>query len=201
MIKPRNSRQLLGILLLPVILLGVTGCGFQLRGSSQTGSDNIAGSDSQISLAGLRIPASELPASMVNLLEQATRAKGETDANISNTTDNTIAPQLVVRNYRSDRRRIGQARPTSQDEYLLIREVIYGLQLPDGRLLGPVTSQVQTVFESNTEQAISKISEERLLNQELDQRLVATMLNQLRQLAHSAATPVESSVPADLRFK
>lgn len=158
-------------------LLFTAGCGFHLRGSQPISSD-------KYTLTNLTIKGKAIPSLIKTELELAT----------SKSTDSSIKPARVfVTRYNAEKRRVGQASRASFDQYLLIKEIEYGLALPENSslktksknspaLLGPLTTRVESVFLDNTQQALSKANELNLIHQEMERRIAQDMLRQLEMV-------------------
>lgn len=167
-------------------LLFTASCGFHLRGSQPISSDEYA-------LTNLAIKGKPIPTLIKTELELATSKSTE-----SKLADSNIKPSSVfVTRYNAEKRRVGQASRASFDQYLLIKEIEYGLALPETTsnkvnaqnkptFIGPLTTRVESVFLDNTQQALSKANELNLIHQEMERRIAKDMLRQLEMVLKEA---------------
>lgn len=147
------------------VMLLVSGCGFHLKtGLSQFDS-------------AVRMDASakqKLPADLYHLLSRSLNSDLAGDE----------SAELLVHSYDNQKRRISQARRSVSDEFVFIRSIEYSLALGN-QLIGPLNAEVQAVFQSDTRQALANNSEQALLQQELEQKLVNKLSRQINTLLNN----------------
>jgi outer membrane lipopolysaccharide assembly protein LptE/RlpB len=179
--KIRITKNVFLISLLLGTLLSLSACGFHLKGSEALPA-------APYSLDGLKIRGKALPPGTREQLILATKSiRQKPDQK-----KEKEAASIIVSDYYSERRRIGQASLTAFDQYLIIKQAEYGLALPETSsntnppLLGPISSRVETVFIDNSNQALSKSNEEKMIHQELERLLAKDILRQLNTVLSTA---------------
>lgn len=168
----RHRRQGIGVVLLLPLLLALTACGFQLRGSYQV--------PAFLTDVGLKLPAGSrsLGTELRLALERKNIGADGGDIQLE------VASETLTRQTSSVDSRARAA------EYILVYTVEFRVNSSDGRSIGPLQTLIlRRAYQYSTANVVGKNTEEETLVQELRTDAAQQIVRQLAALTVSPAAP------------